>query len=507
MKRVEIYRSFFCIGRRRFFFCLLSFFFLHFCTGENLFNFAELKFTSTLTLPREESKKEKAVSGSTGLKLSFRDADLRGYATLPKTSFSELREAEGFKEKADLLKDFRYGAGIFLFQKTFPLTIKAGSNTYSKSLSKLKNPSPSTTGNPLTKSFAFSTGLGASLPTLTSSVQALSACASIKIPEKSFFIPLELEFFMSEEKVSATSACAKFSFNRFVFLQQAFSLGRFFIENDSAILKKNNADFKGDWFFSLLSETAFHSPVLKLHFYSGFQQSPYASDSLWLKLDGRTSFKSFLLDFSYFFVPTSKNQPKVAPLIGGSSSISRIIEQGSVNPQLIFLFDDKNASSLRFGFSALENWKVTSTSTPVQLNTLKLRGAVSFENRFFSLRFDFTNANILLQGSPPTKSSRPENCQTYSFSSSFSRESYKASISSSYSKYPPYDEDSVLKETLSLSTRFAFPKLNLSLQTGGDLTLKEGENYASSLNAALSYSIKKKYFRSSFKFALDFPIL
>lgn len=476
-----------------------------FCTGEIFFNFAEFKCSSTVTLPTQDSGKEKAVSANAGLKLSFRDLDARGYVTLPKTNFSEIQDTQGFKEKFDLLNDPRYGIGIFLFQKKIPLTIKAGHNTYSKSMSKLKNPSPSTAANPLTKSFSFSTGLGASLPTLSSSTQPLSVSANFHIPEGAFFIPINADFSVTDEKTAATSISTKFSFSRFIYIQSAFSAGRFYIENNSTVLKKNYANFEPDWFYCAVGECAFHSPLLKLHAYAGFQQSPYDSDSVWLKFDGRTSFKSFLLDFSYFMIPTSKNAPKVAPFIGGSSSICRIVEQASINPQFIFLFSDKNSSAIRLGFSALENWKVTSTNTPVQLNTLKLRSALAYESKFVTIRLDWTNANILLEGNPPTKSATPEKYQSYAISSSFSGKVTKTSFSTSYAHYPPLTENSAKKEMYSADIKFALPKKHLTLKTRIDLTFKNAERYSSSIDTSINYTLNTKYLRTSAKIEFIMP--
>mgnify|MGYP007101911381 CR=1 FL=1 len=495
----------FRFGRRLVLFCLFLSFSVPLFAREAFFNFAEFKYSSSFTLPLESSEKEKAVSGSTGLKLSFRDLDLRGYVTLPKTAFSEIQGTQNLTEKYDLLNEPRYGAGVFLFKKSFPLTVKVGHNTYSKSMSKLKNPSPSTTANPLTKSFSFSTGLGSSLPTLTSSVQPLSLSLNFSVPESKALVPLCADFAINDEKTATASVSSKIPFSRFSYIQTAFSAGRFYLENTSTVLKKNYADFSGDWFYCALGEFSFHSPLVKLNAYAGFHQSPYDSDSFWLKFDGRTAFKMFLLDFSYFMIPTSKNSPKVAPLIGGSSSICRIVEQASVNPQLLFLLNDKNSSSIRLGFSALENWKVTATNTPVQLNTLKLRSAASYEASFLTFRFDWTAANILLAGEPPTQSSTPEKYHSFGVSSSLSGKSTKTSLSASYAYYPPLTDTSAKKETVSADVKFALPKKNLTAKSGVDMVFKNGERYSSSFDTSVNYCIKKKYLRTNFKIEFILP--
>mgnify|MGYP006916066992 FL=1 len=498
-------RNFVPHGRRGIFFCLVAVFSLSCGFSESLFNFAEFKFASTFTLPTEETEKEKAVAGNAGLRLSFRDVDARGYVTLPKTEFKAIEETENFSEKLDLLNEWRYGVGIFLFKKTVPTAIKIGQNSYAKSVSKMKNPAPSTTINPLAKSFAFSTGIGASLPTLTSSIQPISYAISAQTDEKVLPVQVGAEGFVTEEKEKVASLSAKYAISRSVSVQSVFSLGHFYIENNTAVLKKNNALFKPDFFYSGLAELGFSSPLVKVNAYSGIQQSPYKKDSWWFKVDGRTSLGLLLLNASYFAIPSTKDSPKVAPLIGGSSSICRTVEQASINPQILFLFDDKNASSVRVGFSALENWKVTSTNTPVQLNTAKFRSGILYENRVFSARFDWTHANILLEGEPPIKSATPEEYQSFALSSSYAGKFAKYSLSGSYANYPPLTEKSALKELYSADVKIAVPKLGITTQAGIDVTYKDGERTAGEFDASISYTMRKKYVRTSVKLGLCMP--
>lgn len=504
MKKIELMRGCFRTGRR-IIFCLMLGFSAVAAKSEPIFNYAEYKLSSAVTIPTEETGKKDAVGASSGLKLSFRDADVRSYVTLPKTEFEAIKNASSFSEKLDLLQDVRYGAGIFLFKKTVPTTIKIGHNTYAKSVSKLKNPSPSSIANPLSKSFAFSTGTGASLPTLTSSVQPLSCSVSVKNDEKIFPILFAAEGFFNEDKESVVSVSAQFKISRSVFIQSALSCGRFFIENNSTILAKNNAEFDADFFYSGLAELCFHSPFFKINFFSGIQESPYEVNPFWFKIDGRTSFNIFLLNFSYFAIPTTKNSPNVAPLIGGSSSICRTVEQASINPQVIFLFDDKNASALRLGFSALENWKVTATNIPVQLNTAKLRAGASYESRFFAVNLDWTHANILRDGEPPTKSSTPEEYQSVSLSGSYSGTCARFSVSGNYAHYPSVTDSAAKKETSSADFKAAFPKLNLVTQTGIELTFKDGERYAGNFSVGASYIFKRKYIRAAMKAEVMIP--
>ena len=492
----------FSLGRR-FFFCILMAS-VNFSHADEFFNFAELKTAANFTIPNENDR-EKTVSGNTGLRLSFRDADFRGFVTLPKTEFDEIRSSENIREKLDFFDNPRLGAGFFLFKKNFPTTIKIGHNSYSKSVSKLKNPSPPTTANPLAKSFAFSTGLGASLTSLTSSTQPVSYSICTKSLEKMFPVQFSAESFVTEEKEGAALISAKLPLSRCVFLQSAISGGRYSIEGHSKILEKNNAGFEEGYFYSGLGELCFHSPLFKINFFSGIQESPYDVNPFWFRIDGRTSFSNLLLNFSYFAIPTTKDSPKAAPLIGGSGQVCRIVEQASVNPQILFLLNSENSSSVRFGFSALENWKVTATNTPVQLSTAKLRAAMSYESRFFNLRFDWTHANILLTGEPPTKSARPEEYLSYAISGSFAGKVSKISFSGSWTNYPSESKNTTEKAGYAANVKIAVPKANLTAQTGIDVTMKDCSRCAGEFNAGMTYSVRKKFFRSSIKLAVIVP--
>ena len=131
------------------------------------FNYIDFKTAMELSLPKDDGSK-KSIDTAAGFKLSLRDAELRLYDTV--------RNFTGGFESP------RYGFAIQLFQKSFPTTLKAGMNSQSKSISKIKSPAPSTTANPLQKSFALPTGISTSLPTLTSSKQPVSASVSVEIP-------------------------------------------------------------------------------------------------------------------------------------------------------------------------------------------------------------------------------------------------------------------------------------------------------------------------------------
>lgn len=485
------------------FFPLIFFILIQTAFSETIFNYADLSLYSTIFLPENDSKKqedESKIQSNAGIKLSFRDVDFRTYFTLPKTYFSEINE----ELKSDA-KDLRYGLGIYLFKKSFPTNIKIGKNTYSKSLSKIKNPSPSSIANPLTKSFAFSSGLGTTLPTLSSSSQPLSSSITFSIPEEKFVFPVTFELFADEEKDSALSISTAHKISRFSSIQTAFTGARFFIENDSSVLKKNNLTFEGDYFLSGLLEIAFKSPILKMNFRTGIQESPFKQNSIWFKIDGRTTFKNILLDFSYFEIPTANSSPKVAPLISANSNIQRTLNQISVNPQIMFSF--KDSSSLRFGINFLEAQKITNTKDAEKINVGKCRSAISFESKIFDIRYDFTVANILLSGNPPNKSSTPEKYYANNLSSNVTLKSFYANANFDYKYYPPYNSKYEPKKTFNTSLSIIPGKTkSISIQEKYSITLKGDEKTENKLESSIFYRFKSKKVKANLKCGISIPL-
>ncbi|MBQ0051916.1 MAG: hypothetical protein KBT11_07620, partial [Treponema sp.] len=280
----------------------------------------------------------------------------------------------------------------------------------------------------------------------------------------------------------------------------------FYVQNDSVVLKKNYCDFEPEWLYSGICEFSLKSPVLKTNFYAALLETPYDNLSFWFKAEGRTAWKNFLLDFSYFAVPSAAKSPNAAPLIGGSSSICRTLEQFSLNPQILFLFDDKNSSSLRLGVNVLNMWKITDTNKVEELQLMKIRSGICFENSFFTGQLDFTTNNLLLDGVPPTVSSTPEKyygCRL-SLSSAFS--SCGIYFSADYKNYPPPASSSARKDSVDFSIKATPGRAKiLNASAGLSLIYKDMKRYSGNFSAGAGLKLKSKKIRSSIKIQLEIP--
>ena len=466
--------------------------------SEGFFNYAEFKTNASLEIPKSESDSEKALDISAGIKLSLKNAEFRFYETMK----GEIPvQAEDLRES---LKSPRYGVKISFFQESAPLTVKAGKNSYSKSISKIKSPSPSTSASPIPKSFSFSTGINSTLPTLTSSEQPLSASANFTFPEKivhnlfkidSIFV----DAFLDEEMNSAFSVSASKKIGAHKSVQAAFTGTRFFIENNSTVLKKTDAAFSPDFFLSGLSEFSLRTPALKTNARIAIHESPYEKNSIWLSISGRSGFKNFLTDFSFYAIPTAQSAPKTAPLIGSNSSIQRTILQAGINPQAAFFIGD-GTNTLRTGIHAIAARKITSTKAAEKMTVGKMKIAESFENKRFSLRHDFTLANVLLKGNPPNKSTTPEKYFANELTASLRTKKATFSSDISHKYVPPYDSRYEPKQIFSASAKAAIGKAK-SFSAGGkfSVTMTGDERSDGDAEAWASYKIKSKKISASAK--------
>ena len=471
----------------------------------------EIKFSSALTIPAPSSEKEKSLSAGGGIKLCASDLffvnrlDARGYFALPKTPFSGLVDMGGIDGKK-----VRYGLGVSLFEPTIPVQVKAGHISYSKSISKLRNPAPSAVANPLKKSFAFSTGVGASLPTLSSSVQPLSVALCLSLPKGRFALPLRAESFFTEERNFAVSVGGAHSFGSFLSIRTALTGARFFVENTSSLLKKTGAECDGSFLCAFLWEANVSTPIFKTNLAVALHQSPYERVGAWLKVDGRAAYKSVLLDFSFFALPTAENFPDVAPLIGIDSAVVRTLQSALLNPQFVLFLPGKSAATLRCGLSVHESVRVVASKNAEQLLVGKSRAGLEYESPALTVTCDVTAANVLLAGSPPNKSTTPELYYGLSVGANFVCGICRAACSVGLKYVPPFDSSSKDKKSLSFDVSAVPKKWSfVTLQSAFGLVFRDGDRTSSQLDSSVCFRAKTVLFNSavnsSLKFALSVP--
>lgn len=480
-------------------------------SAQPVFKYAELKETTSLTIPAD-SEKENSVGGSAGIRLVFGEKalnlDARTFITLPKTKCSVLSKMDSPADVVDTLGNLRYGAGL-RFGKTISVNVKGGMLSFSRAITRLKNPTPSSGASPLTKSFGFSSGIGANLPTLSSAEKPLAVFVSIAADKKQFRIPWEAQFACDEDKTAFTSFLCTAQFSRLVTLQSVVTAGRFFVENKTKYFSDTNADFEAQWLYAASLETAFRSPLAKANLFAGFHQTPFAADfspcAVWIKASARTSWRCFLLDASYFFIPTLANSPKSAPLVGGSSTVCRTIRQFGLNPQMQFLLG--NTAVLRLGLHGLFEKKILNTREAEQFSTVKWNAGIAYETKPFTAKLTAGETNLVLDGSFLTESTTPDSYYSFDATSSLSLTQIKASVSFGYDRYPKSAKTGDTKDSFSASVSANPGKARiLSLTSGFSVSYKNGEKTTSTASASATVSLKAKYVRTSIKCAVSVPM-
>lgn len=476
-----------------------------------IFKFAEVKETMSLSLPRDD-KKENTASGSAGGRIVLgNDAfsvDARSYVTLPKTKWSAFSSVSSPADVFALCNDVRFCAGGTL-NTPFPIAVKAGMLTFSRSVSRLKNPTPSTTVNPLKKSFGFSAGIGSSLPTLTSAVKPFAVSASLSVPKKRWGIPLEAQFAVARDDM----ACASFSFSarpgKYISVQSAFMAGRFLARASNTtqkLLANTPAFFDETQLFAASWESAFRSPFLKANLSVGFHQTPFAADfspcAVWIKATARTTFRAVLLDLSFFSIPTVSATPRTVPLVGASATICRTVSQFGINPQV--QFDLPRAAAIRLGIHALAEQKILNTRAAESYRTLKWGAGVAYESQPFTAKMTAGATNIIIDGSALTASTMPDTYYSVDASTSLVREKIRASCSFGYDRYPPAAKTGNTKDIISLNASASPGSARMLTLTGGyAVTYKNSEKASSSVNASATLKYKTTWTRVSLKCAVE----
>ncbi len=460
--------------------------------GEPFFCNLNLKANGTFAFSSDSKNTGEFVFGSY---VNSNFVSLRAFTNVPKTQFSELKTLISENNFSSLFTKKRYSADIAFFKKS--VNFKAGSISYSRSVSRLKNPAPVVPYNPVVKSFNSTAGIGVALPTATSTKKTDSFYFCFDL------FRLKIPFmaqgsFNPEEKSCLFSLNSKFNFTRRIFLQSFATFSSDILENNSTYLKQQNSTFTGGRFCAFSLENIFCSPFFKLNFYSGLHQNPLEKSVFWINARSRCTAGQFLLDASFYAIPSAINSIKAVPLVSTDSSIIKTTYQFSLNPQVIFL--TKNENSITLGITAAKNQKIVGTTNIALIETAKIAGGILFEKPDFSLKSTITAGNILLAGTPPTKSTTPDKFYDFYFTSTRKKGILCGTFSGRYREFPPKDSSCDKKQVISAGTSKNFgQKKQLKLAGNFNSTLKAGKKDSANVLLSSSWTIKQKYFSSTIK--------
>ena len=485
----------------KYFFCMKFFHKLTFIflfsglafAGENPFSFKRLDFSSSFNF-QQDAKQKNYISGNGGIKAVFSNAEACGYINIPRSSFGQFFNFSAFTGEGGEYK-FKYGISCSIPAEKAVFQLKAGMLSFSRVISRLKNPVPSSLSSATVKSFSWSSGLGVSLPSVSSSVQPLSLYAGSSFSLAN--IPCRFYSFVTQDGNCFVSGASKIKFSSRSFMEFSLNSGSFFLEGKTSSLQKCGMDFEKKRYFAGSVEFSFQMPCFKTLVMAGIHESPWEIKSIWINSACRIVFPFFLVDVKYFAIPTSCVSPYQIPLIGISSSQIKIVEQGEINPQIMFSLGKFN---VRLGAGLTQTWKVLGEKEGETVSLLKINSGFLGESDYFSFKGNLCVNNIIAAGYVPSSVSVPE--KYYEISSGFygKIKKHSWSFTSSHRQYPPLSETSFVKQKISLNGNFSFRgKFPFTLGSGSDFILKNGlmENFSADMT--FSFVIQKKHFKLNVK--------
>ncbi len=504
--------------------------------GEPFFNLFTIKNSFTLTCDdRQGAEKDcQYLNGTTGFcmekdfsfPVSITACAFEDFIKTDLCSIKHSLEAEGL---TSILKSPRYGAEVNFNSGSFYADIKGGTLSFSKTISRLKNPVPSAALNPFSQSFDYYTGTEGSLPYLSSGQVSPSLCANlslktgrsqltagavsfnnkdavfsagIKINTKKNRLKAE-ETTENKNTLTAKMSPAIKTYDKKYYFLSTVTGGFFFLENTSSYLNKHKALFKSDYYYCGSWENFYSSPAFKALFSAGCHESPYSASSDFLWINSRISVVkgAFLFSGGYFILPRSKYSPRAVPMLGASSSIIKTVEQGFFNIQYTLL--PENGRKITFGLSALENWKVQGSSQLCTLNTARIKGGFNAKGKILTLSQTFSASNLLLKGSPPDTSGEPETFWSAQTALKIKTSPLSFSFTGGYSHYPFTQKRKRTKDEIILKSALSPQKLKgITVSSSYSLNLKNGEKTKEKTELEAAFKIKRKHLYSVFKVIL-----
>jgi len=470
-----------------------------------LFRYVEFKESASINLPLLESEDEKSLAFDAGLSLVGSFFQIRGFITLPETDFFTLKNTT-YKNVPTLFENQRYGAEFHLDDFFFPFSLKAGSLSFSRSLSKLTSPAPSST-SPLTAGFSTATGLAPSLPTLSSTQKPLSA--SVSLSKKHSRLSVKSDLSATEEGNPAFNAGIFYKLNRASSLGLSFTTTCTTLENTSSTLEKAGGSFeKGQFLFSCLEAFALF-PHLKVYGVASLNQNPYGSEALWFRSKIRFITGNLLVDAGFFIIPTAASNPRTAPLVTASSNICRTTQLYMINPQIQFYISPKAHTTFRAGAFVQYQEKILSDRYASVAELIKTGAGIKIENSGFSFKADTSATNIPLS---VTAGATPSALNDFYYdggiSFTMSKKDFRFVSSLGIKYYPPHQELRTIDEKRLYSASFSLNpgKIPLSLQAGYDATVKKGSPTSESVDASVTATIKGNHLRAKIKMAVILPL-
>lgn len=387
----------------------------------------------------EDAVKLCSLGTTAGMRVSFRDCDIRLYDTLPATAFAVMDEASSPEDFRALLNAPQYGASFmparFLH---FPLVLQTGTLTPGGSWTRLSSPELSASVSPFTKSFSTKQGVSSSLPGASSGEKPPAGALSAGVPETcSLLKGSGFSCFYRKDGTYAASALFSFNFPRMIRTSLSFTGGRFFLSNASSSWFSDTAFFRAGWFSAFSGQALYSSPSFSSLFTVNAYEQPSAEIRYTFRSENKVTAGRFTLLFAGFAADGKDIRCT-------DNSLLTTLGQLRVTPQYTWRFASPRLPSLTAGASCLVQHKYD-RSTRSEFNDIKCTIGTKYADRQIAAGLTFSAAGFRFSGASSSEYGEPE----YTVSARFSEtKGYFRAAASTACTFSDSSAEESLKVTL-----------------------------------------------------------
>ena len=386
---------------------------LHAEDSRNLFTRLDLFTSVSLLIPVDEiqNKTQCSIGMTTGMRVLFKDCDIRLYNTLPPATFTALNETSCLKDVCALADNPRYSVSFSLPQYLhIPLVIQAGTLTPGGSWTRLSSPEISSSVSPFSKTFSLRQGLSSSLPGTSSRIKSFAEFMSAGIPETYGLLKgSTISVFYRDDGTCAASVVCCINLPRMIRTGFSFTGGRFFLSNTSSTWFSDTAFFQSGWFQAASVQALFHSPVFLSLFTMNTYEQPLSKVRYTFRSENKLTFGRFVLMFAGF-AADRKN------IRCTDNSLLSTIGQLHAASQYTWRFASPRLPSLTAGTSCLVQRRYD-RSTFCTYDDIKYTLGIQYTDRCLSTGLTYKASNFSFIKLTGKKSKTPE----YSISARFSK--------------------------------------------------------------------------------------
>lgn len=336
----------------------------------------------------EDALKLCSLSTTAGMRVLFRDGEIRLYDTLPGTTFADLSEVSDPGDLQKFTDKPLYGTSLALTEYLHaPFVIQAGTLIPGGSWTRLSSPEFSSSLSPFAKNLSAELGLSSSLPGASSGKKLPAASVTTGVPETCRLLRgSAVSCFYREDGAYAASAVCCLNFPRMVRTAFSFTGGRFFLSGTSTSWFSDTCFFPDGWFPAFSAQAFFSSQIFLSVLTVNAYEQPAAGTRYTFRSENKLNIGRFTLMFAGF-AADGKN------IRCTDNSLSTVLSQLHITPLYTWRFASPLLPSVTAGVSCLVQYKYD-RSSDCRYNDIKCTIGTQYADNRFSAGLTFTAADF-----------------------------------------------------------------------------------------------------------------